>query len=185
MNIDLTLLIVGCVAVTLAGMVALVAVIQVRRKRSKREDFVALSEISRDWAPTWRINAVSDAWVMENEKDDIPANFALRIEENRMVRDIGGGEVMECRWRPPTKAEVREIVRRYHSTQSETKVPLAVTDVRRQFSALGVNSKINADSGPRLRDDRSTAAATLVPASGLEGKLVDGAENRANGMRAS
>jgi hypothetical protein len=45
----------------------------------------------------------------------------LRIEENRMVRDIGGGEVMETRWRPPTKAEVREIVRRYHEAQS--KVP--------------------------------------------------------------
>ena len=38
-----------------------------------------------------------------------------------MVRDIGGGEVMETRWRPPTKAEVREIVRRYHEVQS--KVP--------------------------------------------------------------
>ena len=38
-----------------------------------------------------------------------------------MVRDIGGGEVMEIRWRPPTKAEVREIVRRYHEAQA--KVP--------------------------------------------------------------
>jgi hypothetical protein len=35
-----------------------------------------------------------------------------------MVRDIGGGEVMETRWRPPTKAEVREIVRRYHEAQA-------------------------------------------------------------------
>jgi hypothetical protein len=32
---------------------------------------------------------------MENEKDDIPANFVLRLEENRKVRDIGGGEVTE------------------------------------------------------------------------------------------
>jgi hypothetical protein len=48
-----------------------------------------------DWEPTWKINAVTDAWVMENEKDDIPSNFALRIEENRMVRDIGSGEVLE------------------------------------------------------------------------------------------
>jgi hypothetical protein len=75
---------------------------------------VAVSEITRDWQPTWRINAVTDAWVMEHEKDDIPSNFVLRIEENRTVRDIGGGEVMEIRWRPPTKGEVREIVRRYH-----------------------------------------------------------------------
>ena len=36
-----------------------------------------------------------------------------------MVRDIGGGEVMETRWRPPTKAEVREIVRRYHEAQAK------------------------------------------------------------------
>jgi hypothetical protein len=35
-----------------------------------------------------------------------------------MVRDIGGGEVMETRWRPPTKTEVREIVRRYHEAQA-------------------------------------------------------------------
>jgi hypothetical protein len=56
---------------------------------------------------------------MDNEKDDIPSNFVLRIEENRMVRDIGGGEVMETRWRPPTKAEVREIVRRYHEAQAK------------------------------------------------------------------
>ena len=36
-----------------------------------------------------------------------------------MVRDIGGGEVMETRWRPPTKAEVREIVRRYNEAQAK------------------------------------------------------------------
>jgi hypothetical protein len=59
-----------------------------------------VSEVTRDWQPTWKINAVTDAWVMEHEKDDIPSNFVLRIEENRMVRDIGGGEVMEIRWRP-------------------------------------------------------------------------------------
>ena len=70
---------------------------------------MAVSEVTRDWQPTWKINAVTDAWVMEHQKDDIPSNFVLRIEENRMVRDIGGGEVMEIRWRPPTKAEVREI----------------------------------------------------------------------------
>jgi hypothetical protein len=36
-----------------------------------------------------------------------------------MVRDIGGGEMMETRWRPPTKAEVREIVRRYNEAQAK------------------------------------------------------------------
>jgi hypothetical protein len=113
-----TLLIVGCTAVVLAGVLA---VLVVRHKEAQRRQLVAVSEVTRDWRSTWKINAVADARVMEHEKDDIPSNFVLRIEENRMVRDIGGGEVMETRWRPPTKAEVREIVRRYHEAQS--KVP--------------------------------------------------------------
>jgi hypothetical protein len=78
------------------------------------------------------INAVPDAWVMENEKDDIPSNFMLRIEENRMMRDIGGGEVMETRWRPPTKAEVREIVRRYREAQAKLP-PFEVIEFERQL----------------------------------------------------
>lgn len=85
----------------------------VRHKEAQRRQLVAVSEVTRDWRTTWKINAVADARVMEHEKDDIPSNFVLRIEENRMVR--------ETRWRPPTKAEVREIVRRYHEAQS--KVP--------------------------------------------------------------
>jgi hypothetical protein len=113
-----TLLIVGCTALVLASVLA---VLVVRHKEAQRRQLVAVSEVTRDWRATWKINAVADAWVMEHEKDDIPSNFMLRIEENRMVRDIGGGEVMETRWRPPTKAEVREIVRRYHEAQS--KVP--------------------------------------------------------------
>ena len=113
-----TLLIVGCTALVLAGVLATFAV---RHKEAQRRQLVAVSEVTRDWRTTWKINAVADARVMEHEKDDIPSNFVLRIEENRMVRDIGGGEVMETRWRPPTKAEVREIVRRYHEAQS--KVP--------------------------------------------------------------
>jgi hypothetical protein len=111
-----TLLIAGCTAIVLAG---LLAVFVVRHKEAQRRQLVAVSEVTRDWRTTWRINAVADAWVMEHEKDDIPSNFVLRIEENRMVRDIGGGEVMETRWRPPTKAEVREIVRRYHEVQAK------------------------------------------------------------------
>jgi hypothetical protein len=117
-----TLLIVGCTALILAGNIGVIwAVFLARREEARRRQLVAVSEVTRDWEPTWKINAVTDAWVMENEKDDIPSNFVLRIEENRMVRDIGGGQVMEIRWRPPTKAEVREIVRRYHEVQA--KVP--------------------------------------------------------------
>jgi hypothetical protein len=111
-----TLLIAGCAALVLAGFLAIFVV---RHKHARRRQLVAVSEVTRDWRTTWRINAVADAWVMEHEKDDIPSNFVLRVEENRMVRDIGGGEVMETRWRPPTKAEVREIVRRYHEAQAK------------------------------------------------------------------
>jgi hypothetical protein len=119
-----TLLIVGCTALVLAGNIGVVwAVFLARREEARRRQLVAVSEVTRDWEPTWKINAVTDAWVMDNEKDDIPSNFVLRIEENRTVRDIGGGEVMEIRWRPPTKAEVREIVRRYHAVQNEAEAP--------------------------------------------------------------
>ena len=114
---DWTLLIVGCTALVLAAV--LTAVFLARRKEARRRQLVAMSEVTRDWRTTWKINAVADAWVMQHEKDDIPSNFVLRIEENRMVRDIGGGEVMETRWRPPTKAEVREVVRRYHEAQAK------------------------------------------------------------------
>jgi hypothetical protein len=41
-----TLLIVGCTALVLA-----------------------VSEVTRDWRTTWKINAVADAWVMDHEKD--------------------------------------------------------------------------------------------------------------------
>ncbi len=106
-----------------------------RREEARRRQLVAVSEVTRDWQTTWKIDAVTDAWVMENEKDDIPSNFVLRIEENRLVRDIGGGEVMENRWRAPTKAEVREIVRRYHEAQNEAKVPLDVIEFERRLHA--------------------------------------------------
>jgi hypothetical protein len=117
-----TLLIVGCTGLVLAGLIAVITIVFLaRHKEARRRQLVAVSEVTREWEPTWKINAITDAWVMEHEKDDIPSNFVLRIEESRMVRDIGGGEVMEIRWRPPTKAEVREIVHRYHEAQA--KVP--------------------------------------------------------------
>ena len=93
-----TLLIVGCTALVLTGLIGVLSAIFLAwREDARRRQLVAVSEVTRDWQPTWKINAVTDAWVMEHEKDDIPANFVLRIEENRMVRDIGGGEVMEIR----------------------------------------------------------------------------------------
>ncbi len=144
-----TLLIVGCTAIVLAGLVGVLsAVILARREEARRRQLVAVSEVTRDWQATWKINAVTDAWVMENEKDDIPSNFVLRIEENRMVRDIGGGEVMETRWRPPTKAEVREIVRRYHEAQNEAKVPIDVIKFERQPQASSHNADRDGEDSP-------------------------------------
>jgi hypothetical protein len=96
--------------------------------------------------------------VMEHEKDDIPSNFVLRIEENRMVRDIGGGEVMEIRWRPPTKAEVREIVRRYHDVPNEATVaPFDVIEFEKRLHA-------GASDDYTGRDDDDGAAAAIPAA---------------------
>ena len=75
-----TLLIVGCTALVLAGLIGVVsAIFLARRKDARRRQLVAMSEVTRDWRTTWKINAVADAWVMEHEKDDIPSNFVLRI----------------------------------------------------------------------------------------------------------
>jgi hypothetical protein len=90
---------------------------------------------------------------MEHQNDDIPSNFVLRIEENRMVRDIGGGEVMEIRWRAPTKAEVREIVRRYHDVPNEpTVAPFDVIEFEKRLHA-GASHNYTRD------DDHGAAAA--------------------------
>jgi hypothetical protein len=149
---DRTLLIVGFTALVLAGLVGVLwAVITARREQARRRELVAVSEVTRDWEPTWKINAVTDAWVMEHEKDDIPSNFVLRIEENRMVRDIGGGEVMEIRWRPPTKGEVREIVRRYHETGAKVP-PIDVMEFERQLHGANNNQNEYND-----RDDDDNA----------------------------
>jgi len=82
----------------------------------------------------------------------------LRIEENRMVRDIGGGEVMEIRWRPPTKSEVREIVRRYHEAQFKA-VPLDMIEFERQLNAQASDDHADADHDDRAVTERPAAAA--------------------------
>ena len=121
---------------------------------------MVVSEVTRDWEPTWKINAVTDAWVMDNERDDIPSNFVLRIEENRMVRDIGGGELMETRWRPPTKAEMREIVHLYH--EAWAKVPVDVIEFERQLHAVGsndYNGRADRDGNDSAMAEKPAAAA--------------------------
>ena len=151
-----TLLIVGCTALVLAGTAMFLA----RQEKARRRQLVAVIEVTRDWQPTWKINAVTDAWVMEHEKDDIPSNFVLRIEENRMVRDIGGGEVMEIRWRPPTKAEVREIVRRYHDVPNEATVaPFDVIEFEKRLHAGASDDYTNRDEDDGAAAARPAAAA--------------------------
>jgi hypothetical protein len=159
------LLIVAFAALTLAALVAgLTVVLRARRDAVRADKLVPVGEVSRDWQPTWRINAIADAWVMENDNQDIPSNFVLRVEENRMVRDIGGGEVMEIRWRQPTKAEVREIVRRYHAAQNETTPALQVIEFQKQPHGAA-NSRLY--SRGNLQSVESTAAP-LSPALGPE-----------------
>jgi hypothetical protein len=70
-----------------------------------------------------------------------------------MVRDIGGGEVMETRWRPPTKAEVREIVRRYHEVQS--KVP--------RFKTIGFERPLSEDASNGSDRDGAVAESAKDP----------------------
>ena len=77
-----------------------------------------------------------------------------------MVRDIGGGEVMEIRWRPPTKAEVREIVRRYHEVQANVP-PFDVIEFERQLFADASNDYADTD---RDGDDRAIAETPAAAA---------------------
>jgi hypothetical protein len=49
-----TLLIVGCTALVLAGLVGVLrAVILARREEARRRQLVAVSEVTRDWQTTW------------------------------------------------------------------------------------------------------------------------------------
>jgi hypothetical protein len=158
-----TLLIVGCTALVLACLLGIVtAVIRAKRKKAERRKLVSLLEVSRDWQPTWRVNAVGDAWLMEHEKDNIPANFVLRIEEDRLLRDIGGGEIKEIRWRQPTRAEMREIVRRYHLVEGQEKKPPDVIEFEKHLHSGASNGSLAARVG-ELRPRVDRAAATLVP----------------------
>jgi hypothetical protein len=75
-----------------------------------------------------------------------------------MVRDIGGGEVMEIRWRPPTKAEVREIVRCYHEAQFKA-VPIDVIEFEKQLTAHTSNDYADADRDDGGVTERPAAAA--------------------------
>jgi hypothetical protein len=52
-----TLLIVGCTALVLAGLIGvLTAMFLARQEEARRRQLVAVSEVTRDWQPTWKIN---------------------------------------------------------------------------------------------------------------------------------
>jgi transposase InsO family protein len=60
-----TLMIVGCTALVLVGLVGVRwAMIPARREEARRRQLMAVNEVTRDWRVTWKINAVTDAWVM-------------------------------------------------------------------------------------------------------------------------
>ena len=89
--------------------------IPARREEARRRQLMAVNEVTRDWRVTWKINAVTDAWVMET------------------------------RWRPPTKAEVREIVRRYREAQAKVP-PFDVIEFERHLQP-GAAGKFFGDDG--------------------------------------
>jgi hypothetical protein len=154
-----TLLIVGCTALVLAGLIGVLWAVVLARREEARRQLVAVSEVTRNWQPTWKINAVTDAWVMENEKDDIPSNFVLRIEEDRVVRDIGGGELTETRWRPATKAEVREIVHVYHEARA---TPFNAIEFERQVGSNDYNGYTDRDGNDSALAEKPAASAKLL-----------------------
>ena len=56
-----TLLIVGCTALVLTGLIGVLSAIFLAwREDARRRQLVAVSEVTRDWQPTWKINAVTD-----------------------------------------------------------------------------------------------------------------------------
>jgi hypothetical protein len=164
-----TLLIVGCTALLLAAVLAVVYLYLARQKEARWRQLAAVSEVARDWRTTWKINAVADPAVMEHEKDDIPSNFMLRIEENRIMRDIGGGEMIETRWRLPTKAEVREIVRRYHEAQAKKTQFRAIEFERPLFTGdhvdreAAVKERAAADDAVHGSVDAGIVAPSISP----------------------
>ena len=99
-------------AIWLVILAALVA-LYLRDRRRSRPSKLPPAPVIRDWLATGRINAIADAKVMTGN-EEVPGEFVLMVEDNRLVEDISGLPNVEIRWRHPTKQEVKEIVRRYH-----------------------------------------------------------------------
>ena len=110
---DLQLQVLVLVGVVIAASVSVFAVWSIRRERKTR-NLNFHEQVSRDWLATGRINLGADQQVMEDQDENVPADFVLRIEENRLVNNIAGLPHVETRWRPATKKEAKIIVQRYH-----------------------------------------------------------------------
>ena len=73
---------------------------------------------------------------------------------------VGTSGVMEIRWRPPTKAEVREIVRRYHDVPNEaTLAPFDVIEFEKQLHAGASDDYTNRNDDDGAAAARPAAAA--------------------------
>jgi hypothetical protein len=68
-------------------------------------------EVISDWRPADHIDFVGADDVMLSANDDVPAQFYLCIQEQRLVANISGMPTPEVRWRYATKAEAKEVVR--------------------------------------------------------------------------
>jgi hypothetical protein len=84
-------------------------------------------DVVSDWRPTDQIDFVSTDDVMRAEdNEDVPAQFMLLVQEQRLVANIAGAPHPEIRWRYATKAEVKDVVRRVSmSRRDEPKPPPA------------------------------------------------------------
>jgi hypothetical protein len=92
---------------------------------------------------------------MANPTDYYPARYSANYRRHKNDACF--------RWRPPTKSEAREIVRRYHAGQNEIKPPLDVIEFQRQLHG-GVSNRFHAGRGAELHHDGFAAAPRLVPA---------------------
>jgi|SRR5437588_8195853 len=125
MNSEMIWALIGAVALIMAAIMA--AAVYVKRSPKPDQKTIAPADVTRDWALTGRINVIAPDEIMMSDKDDIPADFLIRVEDSRVVRDIGGGEYQELRWRQPTRKEVKDIVKYYNAYLfSQTKSPMKV-----------------------------------------------------------
>ena len=55
----------GCTALVLVGILDVRwAMIPAQRQEARRRQLMAVNEVTRNWRVTWKINAVTNAWVM-------------------------------------------------------------------------------------------------------------------------